>query len=316
MTVEIILGDNRQTLRALPAATFRTCITSPPYFGLRDYDHPDQIGMEEDPDAYVAELVAVFREVRRVLADDGTLWVNLGDTYASRPNGSIGKGSRLEGGYSAHDEYRRAHARRKSTLPAGLKHKDLIGIPWMVAFALRADGWYLRQEVIWSKPNPTPESVKDRCTKSHESLFLLSKSPTYYFDHEAIQEPAAYPPGGSHHDVPQGGFADKGEIPGTQARAFRAIREKRNKRSVWSVPTQPLKDAHFAAFPPRLIEPCILASTAPGDQVLDPFGGAGTTGLVADRHGRYATLLEVNPKYVAMAKARISADASLLAEVV
>jgi len=316
MTVQILVGDCRERLRQMEAGGVHTCVTSPPYFGLRDYGHAGQIGLEPTPDRFVAAMVEVFREVRRVLRDDGTVWLNLGDSYARAGGWSNNSGldgvSRAEG-QRAKSNMTGGGASQK--LAHGLKEKDLIGIPWMVAFALRADGWYLRQDIIWAKPNPMPESVTDRCTKAHEYIFLLSKSPRYYFDAAAIAETANYQPGGSHTDVLQGGFNDKGEIPGQGQRAFRAIRETRNRRSVWTVPTQPFADAHFATYPPDLIEPCILSGCPIGGTVLDPFGGAGTTGLVADRHGRNAVLIELNPAYAAMAQNRLKADGGMFSAV-
>jgi len=297
-------------LAKLPEKSVQCCVTSPPYYGLRDYGHPDQLGLEETPKQYVSNMVQVFREVRRVLKDDGVLWLNLGDSYAG---GKIGRddneletaGSRLNSarGNGKFQKKGNNGVQRKPT--AGLKPKDLIGIPWMVAFALRADGWYLRQDIIWHKPNPMPESVTDRCTKAHEYIFLLSKSERYFYDAEAIAEKANYQPGGSHDDVPQGGFNDKGEIPGSGQRSFRAIRETRNRRSVWTIPTQPYAEAHFAVFPPDLIVPCIKAGSKPGDVVLDPFFGSGTTGEVALRLERQYAGFEINPEYVKLAEKRL-----------
>jgi DNA modification methylase len=269
----------------------------------------------------------VFREVRRVLRDDGTAWVNMGDSYCSRPNGSIGKESRLEGEFTSHTEFRRAHALRKQQQPEGLKHKDLIGVPWMLAFTLRADGWYLRQDIIWSKPNPMPESVRDRCTKAHEYVFLLSKSERYYFDQGAIAEQTTAPErdqaearaaraAEEHKSAPsqqQNGIRSrKNSFARTtkdsagehgQKPQFREDREpiayegRRNKRSVWTVSTKPYSGAHFAVFPPDLIEPCILAGAPAGGVVLDPFFGSGTTGEVAQRLGRSWIGCELNPAY-------------------
>ncbi len=283
--VKIITGDCRDVLKTLPDGSINCCVTSPPYFGLRDYGVDGQIGLEQTPDEYVAEMVAVFREVRRVLKDDGTLWLNLGDSYSGSgkgPAGNLGK---------THNE--REIKQTSGIVPDGLKPKDLIGIPWRVAFALQADGWWLRQDIIWAKPNPMPESVRDRCTKSHEYIFLLSKRPRYYFDAEAIAEKAVHPgvrmataytvaAVGTTSTTPYGGNA----------------KETRNKRSVWTVCTQPYKGAHFATFPPDLIKPCILAGCPEGGTVLDPFGGSGTTGEVAAGNGRDAILIELNPAYV------------------
>lgn len=304
MTYEIFVGDCVDSMRKMESKSVHTCVTSPPYFGLRDYGMDGQIGLEGTPDAFVARLVEVFREVRRVLRDDGTLWLNLGDSYASSPPGNKTKGvsgkSRLNGVNGASGKYRETldagHATKRDTskLP-GIKPKDLIGIPWRVAFALQADGWYLRQDIIWHKPNPMPESVTDRCTKAHEYIFLLSKGPRYYFDHEAIKEPMA----ASSLPRLKQNIAD-------QVGTTRANGETRNRRSVWTVTTKPFKGAHFATFPPDLIEPCVLAGSPPGGVVLDPFGGSGTTAGVAIKHGRYAILCELNPEYVDMMDHRIS----------
>lgn len=343
MTVQIITGDCIQSMRGMTDQSVHCCITSPPYFGLRDYGVDGQIGLEQSPAEFVAKLVEVFREVRRVLRDDGTLWLNLGDSYAG--TGKSGGGKQGERWQACGMDTEGPKGGKWMPPPAGLKPKDLIGIPWRVAFALQADGWYLRQDIIWAKPNPMPESVRDRCTKAHEYLFLLSKSERYHFDADAIKEPAIY--GGPNNGVgfghgtdrdargrgriyqpPRGGpvpgappqsrmrpSAKRGEFKGkteTMAgegrNAFQAIRPDRNRRSVWTVATRPFKGAHFATFPPALIEPCVLAGCPVGGTVLDPFGGAGTTGLVAQRHGRNAVLCELNPEYAAMADARILAD--------
>lgn len=336
MTVTILKGDCREVLGTLPAESVHCVVTSPPYFGLRDYGVAGQIGLEASPDAFVDELVAVFRDVRRVLRDDGTVWLNLGDSYATAGTRQGNDGDSL--GRQRRDEHRTTarikDARSKQATNSaadfaaphrnliGFKNKDLIGVPWRVAFALQADGWYLRQDIIWSKPNPMPESVRDRCTKAHEYLFLLSKSERYYYDADAIAEPI------SDHPVTaaRNGRADKGLVGpsalwGTgfgqsgKGQHDRAAAENRNRRSVWNVATLPFPDAHFATFPPALIEPCILAGCPKGGTVLDPFGGAGTTGLVADRLGRNAILIELNPDYAAMAERRIRKDAGLFASV-
>jgi DNA modification methylase len=307
----LYLGDCLEVLRTLPDASVHTCVTSPPYFGLRDYGHDGQIGLEPTPDEYIAKLVSVFREVRRVLKDDGTLWLNLGDSYGAvggntyagfneRWSGTGGAGSKQDATLSGVTD-------RK--INTGLKPKNLLGIPWRVAFALQADGWYLRQDIIWHKPNPMPESVRDRCTKAHEYIFLLSKSPRYYFDANEIREP--YANGGewigrdaNAARVKSGGNSDRAD---KGARATTGHPAGRNRRSVWTVATKPFKGAHFATFPPALIEPCILAGCPEGGTVLDPFGGAGTTGLVATQAGRDAVLCEINPEYVEMARTRIDA---------
>jgi DNA modification methylase len=341
MPVTILKGDCRDVLRTLPDESAHCCVTSPPYFGLRDYGVAGQLGLEPTPDAFVAEMVAVFREVRRILRPDGTLWLNLGDSYAASGRGgnpddsphqkqSSNRGSRQFFQSEAVDAG--VIGRKWVKPPAGYKQKDLIGIPWMVAFALRADGWYLRQDIIWSKPNPMPESVRDRCTKAHEYIFMLSKSARYHYDADAIAEEAVYAGltgqdasgykdarkyDGKHSDKQRGhgrrhaGFNDRWDA---MERAEQCS-GKRNKRSVWSVATRPFPDAHFATFPPSLIEPCILAGCPKGGMVLDPFGGAGTSGVVADRLARDATLIELNPEYAAIAERRIRGDAGMFAEV-
>lgn len=307
MSVRILHGDCRAVLPTLPDASVQCCVTSPPYYGLRDYGVAGQIGLEPTPDKYVAEMVAVFREVRRVLRDDGVLFLNIGDSYA-RAGGEGGHGPNAQVGNT-----RSLEQRRMLVPPAGYKPKDLLGIPWLLAFALRADGWFLRSDIIWHKPNPMPESVRDRPTSAHEHVFLLSRRGSYYYDAEAIAEPSEYPEG-SRVDVPQGGFNGKGSDLRGQA-AFRAIRNTRNARNVWTIATQPFSGAHFATMPPDLAERCIKAGTKPGDTVLDPFGGAGTTGLVADRLNRSAVLIELNPEYRGLAADRITADAPLFAGV-
>ena len=267
MTELFLLGDCREALKGVDDGIVQTCITSPPYFGLRDYGHGDQIGLEETPEAFVAGLVDVFREVKRVLRDDGTLWLNLGDSYSG--------------------------------------DKNLIGIPWKVAFALQADGWYLRQDIIWHKPNPMPESVTDRCTKSHEYIFLLSKSQKYFYDHEAIKEPGQ--DWGTRDRKKGSAFVDS--TPGRSPQSGGKncdFSEGRNKRSVWTVTTKPYKEAHFATYPPALITPCVLAGSRPGDIVLDPFTGAGTTALVAKENSRRFIGCELNPEYLEIAKNRIA----------
>lgn len=306
-TVQILNGDCRDVLKTLPDQSVHTCVTSPPYFGLRDYGHTGQMGLEPTPDEFVSELVNVFREVRRVLRDDGTLWLNLGDSYASYRDGKaipdttrgLSEGTLVPKGS--------AKNRMSSTFAkTSIKHKDLIGIPWRVAFALQADGWYLRQDIIWHKPNPMPESVTDRCTKAHEYIFLLSKSSKYYFDHEAIKEPVA---ASSIIRLTQPNISAQvgsNRVPFKTNGTMKAVgnTEMRNKRSVWTVTTKPFKGAHFATFPQDLIEPCILAGCPEGGTVLDPFGGAGTTGLVAKRNNRNAILIELNSEYVEIIKNR------------
>lgn len=301
--VELYLGDCLESLRQMPDASVNCCVTSPPYFGLRDYGEPGQLGLEPTPDEFVKALVAVFLEVRRVLANDGTFWLNLGDSYARSPaKGGSGPSGKNRDYYG--NNYGNA---RGAEVPEGLKPKDLIGIPWRVAFALQADGWYLRQDIIWSKPNPMPESVSDRCTKSHEYIFLLSKSPRYYFDSESVKEPVA---ASSVARLSQSGLVNQAgsdRVPGKTNGPMRAVGngETRNRRSVWSVTTKPFKGAHFATFPPDLIEPCILAGCPVGGTVLDPFGGSGTTAGVALKLGRKAVLCELNAEYAALMGERI-----------
>jgi DNA modification methylase len=308
-------GDCTEILKTLEAGSINTCVTSPPYFGLRDYGHEGQIGLEPTPEAYVAELVAVFREVRRTLSDDGTLWLNLGDSYNAY-NANRGASTSISDGTAGRDHPNHRQGLTTSTL----KNKDLIGIPWRVAFALQADGWYLRQDIIWHKPNPMPESVRDRCTKAHEYIFLLSKSPRYYFDNEAIKEPAKTAAGVSWTKrkaagATRGNVAFNGNVgAGTQrgvhgggmSHNLGAADGMRNRRSVWSVATRPFKGAHFATFPPDLIQPCILAGAPEGGTVLDPFSGAGTTGLVSLQHNRNYVGIELNPDYTAMSVERLN----------
>jgi DNA modification methylase len=310
----IEFGDCRETMRrwAADGVKVQTCVTSPPYFGLRDYGHEGQIGLEPTPEAYIAAMVEVFRCVRDVLADDGTLWLNIGDSYVATggeyKNGSQGKTS-IVGKTSPENvpDFGRVE-RRKAMEAGGLKQKDLIGIPWMLAFALRADGWYLRQDIIWHKPNPMPESVRDRCTKAHEYIFLLSKSERYYFDSHAIAEPAQY--FGKDNRSGKGniryeGKRTEGDAKANGQQSFVPINETRNKRSVWTVTTKPYKGAHFATFPPDLIEPCILAGSRQGDVVLDPFMGSGTTAQVAVQHGRQYLGCELNPSYHELQEKRV-----------
>lgn len=410
--MRILQGDALAVLRTLPDASVHCCVTSPPYWGLRDYGIDVQLGLEPSPQEYVARMREIFREVRRVLRDDGTCWVNLGDSYATGAGAGAGAVGQSPGGGDQGARWKGGTGRRNNGRPfvngrgepqtvptkntvgpmtqpnrmpiAGLKPKDLCGIPWRVAFALQADGWWLRQEIIWSKPNPMPESVRDRCTKSHESIFLLAKSERYWFDADAIAEPAA-PESWHNSDFRRERNATIHPNIGTGDRNARA--DTRNKRSVWTVATQPYAEAHFATFPPKLIEPCILAgcperccakcgapwvrhvearggtigkgyhdhsddlgrgnriidndahhgrngkepyqridhgfapscscnagTVVPGT-ILDPFFGAGTTGLVADRLGRDCIGIELNPEYVAMAEKRIKGDSPLFAEV-
>jgi DNA modification methylase len=274
------------------------CVTSPPYFGLRDYGHEGQIGLEQTPEEYIAAMVEVFRCVRDVLADDGTLWLNIGDSYAANRAYQVPS---TKGGPKHSDS--QSAGGKSSVVPPGLKPKDLIGIPWMLAFALRSDGWYLRQDIIWHKPNPMPESVRDRCTKAHEYIFLLSKSERYFFDSEAMKEASAQP-----DRVQADRFGENKYIEGVKhsdGSTFTGS-STRNRRSVWTVATRPYKGAHFATFPPALIEPCILAGSRPNDIVLDPFMGSGTTAQVALQHGRQYLGCELNRDYEKLQIERIT----------
>ncbi len=321
------VGDCLHVLRTLPDESAHCCITSPPYFGLRDYGVVGQIGLEQTPAEFVSRLVEVFREVRRVLRDDGTLWLNIGDSYASTAPGTR-NAPQPKGSKENPEQWGNF---RPNLREYGIKPKDMIGIPWRLAFALQDDGWYLRQDIIWHKPNPMPESVRDRCTKAHEYLFLLTKAPRYYFDQDAILEPcspntharlsqavqdqigSARANGGIRSDRPMKAVGRKFD-PGAGNKnnasfdaAMAIMPEKRNKRSVWTVTTRSFKGAHFATFPPDLIRPCVLAGAPRGGLVLDPFGGAGTTALVAMQEGRRSVLLELNPEYASIARHRLAA---------
>lgn len=302
--MQIITGEATEALRLMPACCCSTCVTSPPYYGLRNYGEEGQIGLEETPEEYTRRLVEVFREVRRVLKDDGTLWLNIGDSYADS-----GKGRNRN----------------------GLKRKDLIGIPWLLAFALRADGWYLRSDIIWQKPNAMPESVKDRPTRAHEYIFLLSKSERYHYDTEAVKEPAvgfynAAPAGSAGTKKPNarrrgnsrtfrgGGAYTHDQAVENSAKVERQSHGlipnetgKRNRRTVWTIATRPYKGAHFATFPEELVRPCILAGSRPGDTILDPFAGSGTTGAVAAQEGRDFIGIEINPDYCEIIRQRLDA---------
>jgi DNA modification methylase len=362
MTVTIRHGDCREVLQTMPDQSVHCCVTSPPYFGLRDYGVAGQIGLDLTPELFVEQMVAVFREVRRVLRDDGTLWLNLGDSYAASGRGgnpddsphqkqASNRGSRQF--FQEHLVDAGAIGRQWVKPPPGYKQKDLIGIPWMVAFALRADGWYLRRDIIWHKLNPMPESVRDRPSTAHEYVFLLSKSRTYYYDAEAILEPVS---ANTHARLSQdvesqigseranGGRKTNGRMKAvgrnSRANVDRVPRSRkvapsgsgiknndsfdaamaimptmRNKRSVWPLATEAFSEAHFATFPPALVEPCVLAGCPAGGTVIDPFGGAGTTGMVADRLQRDAILIELNPEYAAIADRRIRGDAGMFADV-
>lgn len=303
----VIFGDCRTSMHDMmgQGVKVQMCVTSPPYFGLRDYGHAGQIGLEKTPAEYVRVLVEVFDAVRELLAEDGVLWLNLGDSYNAA--GRTGHGTRQ--GYKQGTN--RASAEMADNCRpsvASLKPKDLIGIPWRVAFALQADGWYLRQDIIWHKPNPMPESVTDRCTKAHEYLFLLAKSERYYFDGEAIQEQSD--PKNNRNSAGVRRTAPGSTEHGGPANGVRHY-TTRNRRSVWTVPTQPYREAHFATFPPALIEPCILAGSRPGDVVLDPFMGSGTTAQVAQKLGRQWIGCELNPEYAPLQQAR-TAQAALV----
>ena len=358
MSIKIYQGNCLDTLKKIESQSINTCITSPPYWGLRDYGTGEweggdpncphmrttkigkdtstghkamfeqgnvvgdaiyknecpkcgavrkdsQLGLEETPEEFVENLVKVFREVKRVLRDDGTVWLNLGDSYSS---GGI---------TTTTNQTLRGDKDYGVTRPKpseGIKPKDLIGIPWRVAFALQADGWYLRQDIIWHKPNPMPESVRDRCTKAHEYIFLLSKSPKYYFDNEAIKEDASTV-ATKRNKMGEGYQADyaKGKRFSDGERVWGST--KRNKRSVWTVTTKPFKGAHFATFPMDLIEPCVLAGCPEGGTVLDPFGGSGTTALLANGHNRNAILCELNEEYIEIAKERLAPDGDLFTDI-
>jgi DNA modification methylase len=291
----IEFGDCRTTMKRWieEGVKVQTCITSPPYFGLRDYGHEGQIGLESEVGDYVRNLVDVFALVRSLLCEDGTLWLNLGDSYSGS-----GKGPSK----SLNGEQHHLEGKHSKIVPNGLKPKDLIGIPWRVAFALQADGWYLRQDIIWHKPNPMPESVQDRCTKNHEYIFLLTKKAKYYFDNEAIKEPVKQDWG--TRDRSDGKYHNEGS--GLQPHSgLEKSYEMANKRSVWTVTTKPFHGAHFAVFPPDLIEPCVLAGSRPKDIVLDPFMGSGTTAAVAQRLNRLYLGCELNTDYEALQKERL-----------
>jgi DNA modification methylase len=297
----IFVGNVLDIIQSIPSESIQTCVTSPPYWGLRDYGVEGQLGLEKTPEEYIENLLKVFRQVHRCLTNDGTLWLNLGDSYYSQPGGNQGKTDKR-------------HNRRYTSTKIldkqvpDLHPKNLVGIPWRVALALQADGWILRQDIIWHKPNTMPESVTDRCTKAHEYIFLLSKSPRYFFDNVAFREPATDKRGPGNKNrvsIPTGqtSFGDSNHVRGSLHKI--KPKEFRNRRSVWKVSTKPFKGAHFATFPPDLIEPCILAGSLEGSTVLDPFIGAGTTGLVAKKNNRKYIGIELNPEYAEMATKRI-----------
>lgn len=305
-SIQIYRGDCLAVLPSLTAQSVNCCVTSPPYFGLRSYipeNHPNkklEIGNEKTPEEYIDKLVAVFRDVKRVLRDDGTLWVNIGDSYARNGGAVTRPGSTAKAGNTRAN----VDTREKSNASdIGCKQKDIIGIPWMLAFALRADGWYLRQDIIWHKPNPMPESVTDRCTKSHEYIFLLSKSPKYYFDNEAIKEDAQ--PDNcvrNRDDTKLNNCPGRSKMGGLKTNGY----EKRNKRDVWTVAAEPSTEKHFAMMPTSLVQPCILAGCPIGGTVIDPFCGTGTTARVAESLGRKAIIIELNEESVSIAKRRNS----------
>ncbi len=326
-------GDVIERLREMPENSVHTCVTSPPYWGLRDYGVDGQLGLEATPEAFIETMVGVFREVRRVLRDDGTCWINIGDSYAGyhgNKNATYDAAPSNKGGYFENQ-------RKTLVNHNGIKNKDLVGIPWMLAFALRADGWYLRQDIIWAKPNPMPESVTDRCTKAHEYLFLLTKSARYFYDQEAIREAASYNtharraraheghqtmPTAERNGIRPAGVGPKGAKAGSGIRynesfsaAVADVVDARNKRSVWTIATEAYPEAHFATFPTALVKPCILAGCPEGGTVLDPFLGSGTTAYVAKSLGRHAVGIDLNPEYLALAVNRCRQLALLSAEV-
>lgn len=328
---KIINSDCIEGMKALPDESVDCCVTSPPYFGLRDYGHEGQIGLEETPEHFVQKMVEVFTEVKRVLKKEGTLWLNLGDSYTSagrtRTEEQTTRNTGLKSGLGTQLAARNQPAKRG----VGLKDKDLIGIPWMVAFALRSSGWYLRQDIIWHKPNPMPESVTDRCTKAHEYIFLLSKSQKYYYDHEAIKvdaltnenRPAGvvrnrlYEYDSKENNNPEAYLKPKkqptieqetaflGNAPTNLYRCGGSEDGKANKRSVWTVTTKPFSEAHFATFPEDLIVDCIKAGCPEDGVVLDPFMGAGTTALVSSKLNRNFIGFELNAEYIEIAKKRL-----------
>jgi DNA modification methylase len=321
MSVRIITGDVRDVLPTLPAESVHCCVTSPPYWGLRDYGAEGQLGLEKTPDEYVAAMVAVFREVRRVLRADGTLWLNLGDSYLGGGGGNYGGTSKSTATHAQH--LTNVRNRRGFIEAAGLKPKDLVGIPWRVAFALQADGWWLRSEIIWAKPNPMPESVTDRPTKAHEQLFLLAKSARYFYDADEVREAGTGVPWNSARStLAANGIKNvllnksgQRRTAGSDTHHDDVDRTGRNRRTVWTVASEPYRGAHFAVMPTALVEPCVKAGCPVGGTVLDPFSGAGTVALVADRLQRHAIGIELNPAYADMARERVRADAPLLAAV-
>jgi DNA modification methylase len=324
MTIRILIGDVRDRLKALPSDSIHCCVTSPPYWGLRDYGVDGQIGLEDSPAEFVATMVDVFEEVRRVLRPDGTCWINMGDSYAGswgaqgRPNGDgemAGRSVTSARQIGASPRFGSGTGTRGKEF--GLKPKDLVMMPHRLAIALQDAGWWVRQDIVWHKPNPMPESIKDRCTKSHEYIFLLTKAERYYFDQDAISEPVS---GGAHgggkpenrkHNESTKGSPHKGIVDFNN----REPKDFRNKRSVWTMTTHSFKEAHFATFPPELPETCIKAGCPIGGMVLDPFFGAGTTGLVADRLQRDCIGIELNPAYAEIARKRIQSESPLLVDI-
>ena len=319
MSAKILVGDVRSRLQELQANSVQTVITSPPYWGLRDYGNDGQLGLEPTPQEFVQNLCQVFDEVWRVMKDDGTLWLNLGDSYSSMRD-SKAVPDTLRGDNDGTAVKTAANRNPLNLRLAGLKHKDLVGIPWRVAFALQERGWYLRQDIIWAKPNVMPESVRDRCTKSHEYLFLLTKQPRYYYDHIAIKEPVAAvslkrAKSGWKTDRPSAKLGKEGiDVEEMGARFVNP--EGRNKRDVWFIPTGSFKGAHFAVMPEKLVEPCILAGSKEGDTILDPFTGSGTVAVVALRHQRNFVGVELNQEYAQIAEKRITDSSPLFNQVI
>jgi DNA modification methylase len=299
MRHEFLQGDCIEVLRTLPDSSVHCCVTSPPYWGLRDYGHDGQIGLESTPEAYVARMVEVFREVRRVLREDGTCWVNLGDSYNNFRVSMNGQ--------TVHKGEQRGKPPGRRAVDNTLKEKDLVGIPWRVAFALQADGWWLRQDIIWHKPNPMPESVRDRCTKAHEYVFLLTKSARYFYDADAVSEPAKWERWGNQTENKK--HEGTAKHLGGKTISELPIKDTKNRRSVWSIPTKPYKGAHFAVMSPALAETCIKAGCPKGGVVLDPFSGSGTTVAVAKSLDRDGIGIELNPDYIALSESRIEGNA-------
>jgi len=318
MTYEVLLGDCIESMKKLPAESVDMCVTSPPYYSLRDYGNDKQIGLEATLGGYIDNMVKVFEEVRRILKPEGTLWLNLGDSY----NGSGGAGGDYNKG-----GLKEGQPKYPGKNEPTLKRKDLMGVPWRVAFALQEAGWWLRQDIIWAKPNCMPEPVKDRCTRSHEYIFMLTKQEKYYYDNQAIKEPVGaamlryvekgpeYVPALKDNPATR---SDSKEHPNrmfNSEQSLENMKQGRNKRSVWTISPKPYKGAHFAVYPPELIEPCILAGCPHGGTVLDPFGGSGTTAGVAVKHGRNAILCELNEEYAAIIPSRVESITQIPKEV-